>query len=120
MKAFIAAMVSVIPLYFGLQDKEKNLMKLFFFPLAFRCLSNKTIEIGLIPRPNHGDILAYGIFVWFMGFGTLIEWNSCSASIKQNIQKEVFQMRPAEMRSYSIANTAFRAGRFDDYKFLSI
>ena len=82
MKAFIAAMISVIPLFIGLQDKEKNLMKLFFFPLAFRCLSNKTIEIGLVPRPKHGDILAYGIFAYLIGFSTLMEWNSCPDALR--------------------------------------
>ena len=96
MKAFIAAMVSVIPMYIGLQEKEKNLMKLFFFPLAFRCLSNKTIEIGLVPRPNHGDILAYGIFAYLIGFGTLMEWNSCNPAIKRNIQREIVRMQPCE------------------------
>ena len=75
-------MVSVIPLFLGLNEKEKNLMKLFFFPLAFRCFSNKTIEIGLVPRPRHGDILAYGIFAFLIPFTTLIEWNSCPDGLR--------------------------------------
>ena len=45
---FVAGFASSIPLAVGLQPGELSLLKLLFFPLAYRCLCNKSLEIGLV------------------------------------------------------------------------
>ena len=45
----LAAFMSGMFLSANLANGEKNLLKLLFYPLAFRCLSDKLLEIGLVP-----------------------------------------------------------------------
>ena len=45
---FVAAFISSIPLVVGLQPGELSLLKLLFYPLAYRCVCNKFLEIGLV------------------------------------------------------------------------
>ena len=60
MAIFIAAMIGSLPLSFGLQKNEINLVKLLFYPLLARCVCDKLLEIGLIPKIERGgDVLAY-------------------------------------------------------------
>lgn len=64
----IAAMASAIPIVQGLQDNEQNLVKLLFYPLAFRCLFDKLFEKGWLRKFKHGDIIGYVIANIFITF----------------------------------------------------
>jgi hypothetical protein len=64
----IAAIASVVPILTGLQPNEQNLIKLIFYPLAFRCLFDKIVELGWITPFKHGDILAYVLANICVGF----------------------------------------------------
>ena len=81
----LAAFMSGIFLSANLANGEKNLLKLLFYPLAFRCLSDKLLEIGLVPKFKHGDIIMYMIVGFFAAFSTLIEWNSCPDNLRKTI-----------------------------------
>ena len=80
-----AAFISGLFLSANLANGEKNLLKLLFYPLAFRCLSDKLLDIGLVPKFKHGDIAVYMIFGFFCAFSTLIEWNSCPDNLRKTI-----------------------------------
>ena len=113
----IAALVSGLFLSSQLQNGEKNLMKLLFYPLAFRCLCDKILDVGLVSQVKHGDILVYMIFGFFCAFSTLIEWNSCPDGLRQTIQHSFTRMTYFECRSFSVANMAFRKDKALKYKF---
>ena len=81
----MAAFISGLFLSANLANGEKNLLKLLFYPLAFRCLSDKLLDIGLVPQFKHGDIVVYMIFGFFFAFSTLIEWNSCPDNLRKTI-----------------------------------
>jgi hypothetical protein len=53
--------VSGLVLAFGLNEKEKTLFKLFIYPLAFRCLGDKLLELGYLPTLPHGETITYMI-----------------------------------------------------------
>ena len=112
-----AALVSGLFLSSQLQNGEKNLMKLLFYPLAFRCLCDKILDVGLVSQIRHGDILVYMIFGFFCAFSTLIEWNSCPDGLRQTIQHSFTRMTYFECRSFSVANMAFRKDKALKYKF---
>ena len=78
--SFLAALVCVLPLV-GLQKNESNIVKLIFFPLAFRCLCNTLIEVGLIPAFKHGDILGYMIGSFVVPFAYQLERISTPAAV---------------------------------------
>ena len=64
----IAAIASAVPLFYGLLPNEQNLIKLIFYPLAFRCAFDKIVELGWIVPFKHGDILAYVLASVFVAF----------------------------------------------------
>ena len=83
----LAAIVCVLPLALGLHKNEKNLVKLIFFPLAFRCLTDLMLDVGLIPKFKHGDILGYMLTSFFVSYAYAVEKHSCPPSVT----KMVFQ-----------------------------
>ena len=83
--SLLAAIVCVLPLALGLHKSEKNLVKLMFFPLAFRCLCNLLMEVGLIPTFKHGDILGYMLSCYAVVYSYVLERNSCSPSVTKMI-----------------------------------
>ena len=76
--------MSTFPLIFGLERGELSLVKLFIFQLAFRCVTNKLIERGLIPKFKHGDILAFAIVDYAAIYCSLME--------KQSLGPEILRM----------------------------
>ena len=116
MACMIAAFGSGTVLAAGLQPGEMNLLKLFFIPLAWRCFCDKMMDIGLIPRFKHGDILVYMIIGFFCSFSTLVEWNSCPDPMRKTIQHTFCRMQPFESRSFSVANTMYRARKGEKYQ----
>ena len=78
----LAAFISGLFLSFQVQKGEKNLLKLLFYPLAFRCLCDKLLDIGFVSKFKHGDILVYMVFGFFCAFSTLVEWNSCPDGLR--------------------------------------
>lgn len=64
----LASLFSAMPLLCGLQANELNLIKLIFYPLAFRCIFDKAIEQGWVVPFKHGDILAYVMMNVFVAF----------------------------------------------------
>jgi hypothetical protein len=93
----IAAMVASLPLLYGLQAGELNLLKLIFYPLAFRCFVDKMIELGWLKTFKHGDILAYVLVNLFVAFTYTQERQSCPPSLF-NMVEVYSQMGKPEFR----------------------
>jgi hypothetical protein len=79
--AFIAGLISALPLAIGLDDKEQNLLKLFIFPLAIRCICDKMFEIGWLPKVKYGSIIGYMLASTIISYGFTIERHSQPASM---------------------------------------
>ena len=60
-------------------------MKLFFFPLAYRCLCDKLLEKGWLPKFKHGDILGYMLASGCIGFVWSMEKYSDSPAMKKAV-----------------------------------
>ena len=69
----IAALVSSLPVIFGMNPREQNLFKLLIYPLMFRCLFTKIFEMGLLPSFKHGEIAGYFLTTFFYGHCQLVE-----------------------------------------------
>ena len=82
----LAALVCVLPIGLGLHNNEKNLVKLIFFPLAFRCLTNMLIEMGLLPTGKHGDILGYMLSCYAVVYSYVQERHSCPPSVAKMVR----------------------------------
>ena len=82
----LAALVCVLPIALGLQKNEKNLVKLIFFPLAFRCLSNLLMEVGLVPTFKHGDILGYMFSCYAVVYSYVLERHSSSPAVSKMVR----------------------------------
>ena len=65
---FIAAALSALPAILGMNSKEQQLLKLFVFPLMFRCLFTKLFEAKLLPTFKHGDVVGYMLTTFFYGY----------------------------------------------------
>ena len=66
---FVAAFISAIPAIIGFSSREQQLFKLLIFPLVWRCIVSKAMDIGLLPTlKRHGDILGYVIVTTIVGF----------------------------------------------------
>ena len=66
---FVAAFLSAIPVIVGFSSREQSLFKLLIFPLVWRCIVSKAMDLGLLPTLNrHGDILGYVIVTTIVGF----------------------------------------------------
>ena len=64
----IAGLLSGLPMALIMNAKEQNIMKLFFFPLASRCVVDKLLERGYLPTmQRHGDIVGYAIVAGVIG-----------------------------------------------------
>ena len=96
---FLAAIVCVLPLALGLHKNEKNLVKLIFFPLSFRCLSNLLMEVGLIPTFKHGDILGYMLSCFFVVYAYVCERHSSSPAVTKMIYQYAADQE-SEVRLY--------------------
>ena len=59
--ALVSVLAATIPLILGLQKSEITILKLIAYPLAFQCLTQKLLGLGLLPNIKRGDILAYMI-----------------------------------------------------------
>ena len=81
----MAAFLSTIPLTFGLQANELNLAKLMFFPLAFRCVCDKLLEIGVLPKLQAGDIISYMLVCFAVTFAYILEGHSVNHSVHKMI-----------------------------------
>ena len=108
MACLIAAFTSVLPLAVGLQPGEQNLLKLLFFPLAFRCLCDKLMETGLVPKFKHGDILFYMLCGVFCSYTYMIEHSSCPGGMYRMVDNYA-KLDLTESRTWRLASTKTRA-----------
>ena len=61
-------MISALPIL-GLRNNEQVLLKLLFFPVAWRCFWQKIVNKRIVPRvERHGEILAYMTFSFIIGY----------------------------------------------------
>ena len=108
MACLLAAFISTMPLVIGLQSGEQNLLKLLFFPLAFRCLCNKIMEIGLVSQFKHGDIVFYMLCGVFCSYTYMIEHDSCPNGIYRMVDGYA-KMSRFEKRTYGLASMKIKA-----------
>ena len=73
---FFAAFASAIPAVSGLTAKEQQLIKLFIFPLVFRCLCNSALDKKILPTLKHGNIWGYVAVCFVYGYCYGTEWYS--------------------------------------------
>ena len=72
----LAAFISALPAIVGFSAKEQQFLKLFLFPLVFRCLCNKAQETKLLPDIPYGSVVAYVVVCSFYGYFYGVEWYS--------------------------------------------
>ena len=79
----IAGMASAIPIVLIMNPQEQNLLKLFFFPLAFRCLVDKLLQLKLLPNlgTNFGSVISYMLVTTIIGFTYTFESFSLAPSM---------------------------------------
>ena len=104
---FVAAFISSAPIIVGLENSEMNLLKLLFYPLMWRCLCDKLIEVGLIPRLPGGDILGYMIACTPIPYAYMLERHSNIPSV-QKIVDQYSQANFLENRTYRFAQISTR------------
>lgn len=70
---FLAAMISSLPMM-GLRKNEQGLVKLLFFPIAWRCFCQILLTKRIIPSfSRHGDIFTYMCLSWIIGWCMIFE-----------------------------------------------
>ena len=83
----LAGLLSGLPMAYIMNPKEQNIMKLFFFPLASRCVVDKLLEKGYLPTmQRHGDIVGYAIVAGVIGAVQITEKYSNSPSMHSMVQ----------------------------------
>ena len=105
---FLAALLCSLPITFGLNAAELNLAKLLFFPLAWRCLSDKVLQKGLVPNVRHGDIIVYMLVCFFCSYTFMMEKSSCPPALHKMVKSYCLEDR-FEGRSYNVSKMAIRA-----------
>ena len=113
----MAAFFSSIALVIGLQPGEISLLKLLFYPLAFRCLCHKVLEIGLVKERKHGDILVYMIVAFFCGYTYSIEMGSCPKNFYKIIDGYA-KLDAYEKSGWGVASSRVKAENAVKYKLL--
>ena len=104
---FVAAFACSFPIVFGLQKNELSLVKLVFFPLAFRCITDKLLEAGILPKFVGGDILGYMLVCCFCPYSYMLEYHSCPPAISRMIFTYCDE-NAWESRSYNILRSVNR------------
>ena len=66
-RVLLAAFLSSIPYFVGLNKREQSLFKLLLYPLCFRALFSDLIQKG-IAKHRHFDIFVYFVVCGFYGF----------------------------------------------------
>ena len=64
----------------GLKSDEMKIVKLLFYPLAYRCICDKALEIGLVSPFKHGDIMFYMVSTTLWGYSYMLE-NRAGSSV---------------------------------------
>lgn len=99
--ASLAAAISVVPLYFGLQTKELTLLTTLFYPLALRCFSDKLIQERFLPNwGRKGEFLAY-ILITFRMIQTFMFEDMSSTKAFTNMVNFYCQWNGVESRVYA-------------------
>ena len=84
--SFLAAFLCVLPIALGLEQGEMNLVKLIFYPLAWRCLCDKMLEVGLIPKFWGGEVFGYMIACCLIPYTYTLEKSSCIPAIHRLVR----------------------------------
>jgi len=63
----IAGFISSLPINL-VSKQEQNLLRLFFYPLAWRCFYDKLKELGIVPKVKHASVLFYMIHALHIGY----------------------------------------------------
>ena len=85
----LAALVSAIPALVGFNSREISLIKLFLFPLVFRCLWGKAFEMGVpcFKTPGVGGIFGYVAVGSLIGYSFWLEpWSNNPSMNKMVMQ----------------------------------
>ena len=107
MASFLAAFLCTLPMVLGLDSTETTLVKLVFYPLAWRCFYSKLIEVGLLPTFKHGDVLGYMLACFLVPYTYTMEPRSCSPPIHKMVLH--YSRDPRwENRVYDIVKTGVR------------
>ena len=107
--SLLAAIICTLPIAIGLRKSEMSLIKLIFFPLAWRCLCDTLIEIGLLPHFKHGEILGYMISSCLIPYSYMLERYSCPHPVMKMVKT---YCRDPERENY-VWNHVWMAVRVD-------
>ena len=112
--SFIAGLISAIPLAYGLDAKEQNLLKLFVYPLACRCVCDKLLEKGYLPTLPGGSILSYMAVNSVITYGYTVERHSQPKSMYRMIDTYA-RLSDVENRFMNVFRTQIRADITEKY-----
>ena len=94
-------MTCTLPVVLLMERKELELLKLLLFPLAIRCLVDKSLEIGLLPNwGSMGIVLSYLFWNTFSGYNNAFEKFSNSPTMERLISSYAKYTNP-ENRMFS-------------------
>ena len=82
--------------------------------MAFRCLADKLLETGTVPKFKHGEIFFYMLCGVFCGYTYMIEHRSCPAGMYRMVDNYA-KLNPTEKRTWRLASMTTKAGLSTKY-----
>ena len=113
----IAAFIATIPLAIGLEARELNVLKMLFFPMAFRCICDMLLAKKIVPKFVFGDVLAYMCATYFMTYCGNFETHSCPPGI-QKMADNYSKQTKFEMRTLLASSLTQRRDLAEKYKII--
>ena len=110
----MAALLCALPIVLGLEPGETSLVKLLFFPLAWRVVCDKLVEVGLLPKFWGGEVLGYMLACFLIPYTYMLEPRSSSPAMYKLVL--TYSRDPYfENRGFHIVKSAVRANIFRQY-----
>ena len=104
----VSGFLSAVSIYFIMNKKEQSLIKLLLFPLAFRCLFEKILQMGLLPNwGGPGAVLSYVIFNFVFALNFVLELYSLEPAMNRMVTSYT-KLRWDEARAFRIAMSGSR------------
>ena len=112
--SFLAGALSALPLAFGFNAQEQNLLKLFIYPLAYRCVCDKLFELGWLPQVKYGSVISYMMVSSVITYGFTVERHSQPPSMYRMVDSYA-RLNDVENRFLNAFKTLIRVQITEKY-----